>query len=345
MRDFALCEYGSDEVCLNLVPQNHKGRRIFADTEYPKKMAEGRKDDIRPCTACITCASRYIMHEGVACQVNASIGRGIEGNFQPCGKPKKVVVVDGGPAGMEAARVMAVRGHEVMLYEKKSKLGGLLHLAAMIKGTEIFDLLGLVKYLAGQVTKLGVKIRLGEEYTPEINRRINPDTVVVATGGVFDTLKIPGSDRSNVLTSEELHRRIKLPLKIFGPRFLRALTKLWLPLGKRVVIMGGGIQGCEIAEFLIKRGRRITIAEMTDQVETGIPELIRPMLLSWLVEKGTTLLTGVTYKEINSEFSVSIRQLNSRDFLSYSTFILEKAALLSASIKEINQEIALGIAV
>ena len=83
------------------------GRRLLADVDYPTKMAEGRKSDVRPCTACITCESRMVEYEGLACQVNASIGRGCESDFPPAERLKKVAVVGGGPAGMEAARVMA----------------------------------------------------------------------------------------------------------------------------------------------------------------------------------------------------------------------------------------------
>lgn len=274
------------------------GRRLLADLEYPTKMAEGRGADVRPCTACITCETRMVEYEGLACQVNASIGRGCESEFAPAEMRKKVAVVGGGPAGMEAARVMALRGHDVTLYEKESYLGGLLNMAALVKGTEIFALTDLVAYFRGQLDKLGVTVRLGEKFTPGLADRTAPDAIVVAAGGVPDTLRIPGIDGKNVLSSAELREKAKLALKLLGPKSLGRATKMWLPVGKRVVIIGGGIQGCETAEFLVKRGRKVTIAETGDQVGMEIPLLQRILLLPWLAKKGATILTEVTYKEV-----------------------------------------------
>jgi len=136
-------------------------RRLMADPELPNKLAAGRLDDIRPCLACLQC-----MHgrpEPVPCVVNASLGREREYAVKPAEKKKRVLVVGGGPAGMEAARVAALRGHEVILYEREPKLGGLLPMAAVVKGLEIEDLTAFVCYLKRQITRLGVKIRLGKE--------------------------------------------------------------------------------------------------------------------------------------------------------------------------------------
>ena len=274
------------------------GRRFLADTDYVTKLAEGREDDIRPCTACITCESRMVEYEGLRCQVNASIGRGCETAFWPADKRKRVVVVGGGPSGMEAARVLAERGHEVSLYEKEGQLGGLLNMAAMVKGGDLFWLTDLVDYFEGQLKKLRVKIELGKEFTTEAADKLKPDAIVVASGGSPGNLDIPGIDGKNVLSSAELRERAKGALKLLGPKNLGRVTKMWLPVGKKVAVIGGGIQGCETAEFLAKRGRQVTIVEATDKVGMEIPMLQRILLLPWFEKKGVQVLTEVSCKEI-----------------------------------------------
>jgi 2,4-dienoyl-CoA reductase-like NADH-dependent reductase (Old Yellow Enzyme family)/thioredoxin reductase len=274
------------------------GRRLLADQQYPVKMSQGHKADVRPCTACITCETRMVEYEGLACQVNAAIGRGCESEFAPAATPKKVAVVGGGPAGMEAARVMALRGHDVTLYEKEAYLGGLLNLAALVKGTDIFDMTELVRYFHGQLDKLGVKIRLDQEFHPALAEATKPEVILVAAGGVAGSLDIPGIDGDNVMSAAELRERAKLALRLLGPRSLGRVTKTWLPVGKRVVVVGGGIQGCETAEFLVKRGRKVTIVEATDRVGMEIPLLQRILLLPWLAKKGVEILSEVTYDRV-----------------------------------------------
>jgi 2,4-dienoyl-CoA reductase (NADPH2) len=264
-------------------------RRLFADPEFPNKLASGRYDDIVPCTACTCCKNEDHPRR---CRINAAIGTDKPYIIEPAAKKKKVLVIGGGPSGMEAARVAATCGHDVTLIEKTSRLGGLIPLAAMVKGLEIEDLPAIIRYLQGQITKRGVTIKLNTEATPSLINAIKPDVVVVATGGIPQVPDLPGIDRSNVVKNTDLHKMLKFFMKFTGPEYLRMLTRLWMPLGKRVVIIGGGIQGCELAEFLVKRGRRVTIVEESDQMGEGMIRHLKDQLFYWFREKGVVMLPG-----------------------------------------------------
>ncbi len=270
-------------------------RRLIADPELPNKVAAGRLDDIAPCTACDNCLGSR------RCRINANVGT--EHNTYPKAETaKKVVIAGGGPAGLEAARVAALRGHDVTLYEKSNKLGGLLPMAALVKGTEIEDLPALVSYLERQVTGLGVKINLGEEVSPSVIKEIKPDVVILATGGLPSVPAIPGIYKRNVISNANLHQRLKFFLRFLGPNTLRWLTNFYMPVGKKVVIIGGGIQGCELGEFLTKRGRKVTIVDKADTLGEGMVDVSLAYLLTWFREKGVTLMSAVKeYVEITDK--------------------------------------------
>ena len=294
-------------------------RRLMADPELPNKLASGRLDDIRPCLACLQC-----MHgrpEPVPCVVNATLGREREYAVKQAEKKKRVLVVGGGPAGMEAARVAALRGHEVILYEKEPKLGGLLPLATTVKGIEIEDLPALVRYLKRQITNLGVMVRLGKEVNLSVIKEIKPDVVILATGGIPTLPDIPGIHGRNVVSSASLHRSLKNYLRFLGPRALRWLTRFWMPIGKNVVIIGGAIQACELAEFLVKRGRKVTIVDTAEEMGEGLAPEKKIRLLQWFSKRGVTMMTGVKYEEITSKGLIIITKEGKRQAIAADTVL------------------------
>ena len=293
-------------------------RRLLADPEFPNKIASGSLGDIAPCTACHTCLEPS---EIKRCRINAALGTDEPYVIKPAEKRKSILVVGGGPAGMEAARVAALRGHEVTLLEKTSQLGGLIPVAALVKGLEIEDLPALVDYLKRQITKLGVKVRLGKEADVSIIEEVKPDVVILATGGIPMLPEIPGISRRNVISNAELHRKLKLYLKLFRPGLLGWLTKLWMPVGKRVVIIGGGKHGCELAEFLVKRGRKVTITDTADALGEGMFHHLKCALLAWFQKKDVTMITGVKYVEITDKGLTVINKEGNRQTLEADSII------------------------
>jgi len=276
-------------------------RRLLADPELPNKVINGRLEDIVPCTGCLYCMDVRNRNKPLECRVNAALGRESEFALKGAGERKKVMVVGGGPCGMEAARVAALRGHDVTLYDKNPKLGGLIPLASLVKDLEIDDLLALVRYYEIHLGKLGVTVKLGKEVDAVAIDEFKPDVLVLAAGGVHDTLDIPGSERKNVTGSAALHKKLKSYMRFLGTNTLERLTKIWMPIGKRVIVVGGAIMGCELAEFLIKRGRKVTILHTDKELGEGMTKDDFLRFLPWLDKKGVASYTGVKYEEITDK--------------------------------------------
>jgi 2,4-dienoyl-CoA reductase (NADPH2) len=282
-----------DLVCL--------GRRLLADPELPRKVAEDRVKEIRPCLGCSYCLHTLFLNQPVECRVNAFMGHDADMAVVPAASAKTVMVVGAGPAGLEAARVAALRGHHVTVYDKAREIGGLLPMAAFIKGKEPDDLEPLLDYYRHQFDLLDVKVELGAEVTPDLVKKVAPDAVILAPGGMPAGPDIPVSGGAKPVTTDELKSKAKGVVRWLGPAAAAALTKVFLPTGKRVVVVGGDLAGLEAAEFLAKRGKEVTIVEAGPQIGRGalIQWMVRYM--PWLAARGIPVYSGATYKEITRD--------------------------------------------
>ncbi|WP_303050753.1 NAD(P)/FAD-dependent oxidoreductase [uncultured Slackia sp.] len=261
-------------------------RPLLADPELPNKLKEGRRDEVAPCAHCLTCfTGGKDMTSPVLCRVNATITRAFsedmpEGTDLVAAPEKKnVMVVGAGPAGMEAARVAALRGHNVTLYEK-SGLGGMLDFAMNIKGPheKIADMLA---YLKRQLDLAGVNVVTGKEVDAAFVEQQNPDAVIVATGGKREALDVPGADGSNVCSIENYAA---------------------MDLGETVAVVGGGLQAVDFAIYLVRdQGKKVVMVyDGPDaDVDHGHPIYIKASNLAWLRAQGVQILTQSHVVEIS----------------------------------------------
>lgn len=279
----------NDPILAEKILENHQAdlvgmcRALIADPELPKKALEGRLEDIRPCIGCRQMCSGVGSATTLflGCTVNASVGYEREREIlSPCEKKKKVLVIGGGPAGLEAGRVAASRGHQVILFEKNRELGGQVELFTRDPMRAEFG--GLIRFLIKQNEKLGVEVRLGEEMTPEMIMRENPDAVILANGSTPWRPPIPGIEKEEVLDTWQVLKKEKV-------------------VGANVAIIAGreGHQApLSLAEFLVDQGKKVMVFSELSVVGADIEVNTFRMLYQRLYEKKVDLRPFTAVKEI-----------------------------------------------
>ena len=261
------------------------GRGLLTDPYWVRKVEEGNPEHIRPCIGCHDgCLGRIFMARPLSCAVNPAVGRENLYKLEPTDKPKKALIVGGGVAGLEAARVATLRGHKVTLYEKSNALGG--HLIEASVPDFKKDLGRLLNWHKMELEDLKTDIKLGVEVTPDLIRKEKPDVVIIATGSESRIPDIPGIEKDKVATDIDL---------FLGKK----------KAGKCVVIVGGGMIGCEAALWLAQQGKHVTIVEQLPELmvasKTPIPHANRIMLLDLLKFHKVEVLTNYFIAEIKDE--------------------------------------------
>jgi 2-enoate reductase len=303
------------------------GRGLLCDPYWPLKAAEGRPEDIRPCLGCHDACFGGIGR--ITCALNPQCSRETLYRLHMADEKKKVLVVGGGAAGMEAARVAATRGHNVVLYEKEDSLGGHLIEASIPDFKK--DLQKLLEWFEVQLNKLGVEIKLGTEASQDIIDKENPDVAIIATGSKALIPDIPGIDKDNVSTCIDV---------LLGRK----------EVGENVVVVGGGLVGCETAVWLAQQGKNVTIVEMLPELLDGtprVPRMNRTMLLDMVAYNKINVITGACMNEVTDEGIIVSggkfdRKLIEADDVVLALGLQAEDSLYNALIGKIAQLYALG---
>jgi len=267
------------------------GRALIADPFLPAKVAAGEAGDIIRCVGCNEgCVAGSARGTGVGCALNPLSGAEGKYDLDPVASPKKVAVIGGGPAGMQAALAARFRGHTVDLYEKSDRLGGLLNVACKPPHKE--DLRLISDYLYGKAQRAGVTFRFSCEATPESVRNLSPDAVIVATGSLPVVPRFCAS-AAGAVTAQDI---------LSGAE-----------AGKNVLVLGGGLIGCETAEYLAAQGRSVTVVEMLPQLAKDMEWCARVLLLRRMASLGIKLRSGNEILSIGAGNAVTVRNEKGRE--------------------------------
>ena len=258
------------------------GRANLCDSEFANKAREGRTDDIRPCIGCGRCLTGIMFGKPIACTVNPSVETN---DIDEADVKKKVLVIGGGPAGMEAAYVAKKRGHEVVLCEKENELGGLLRLAAVPISKQ--ELCKVIKFMARRLNNEGIDVRTGCEVTPQMLADEFKDYEIICSTGAKPKEIEAFKQFKQTMTADDILSGRKFP-------------------GRKIVILGGGSVGCETADYLaplvndlFPANRDVTVIEMTGSLMTGDGGAAKSRLTQRLMSKGVKLLLNAQVKKVD----------------------------------------------
>ena len=295
------------------------GRKLLADPDLPAKLAAGTPEQIRPCIYCYICVSQIFINQPMVCAVNHNMGREHEGDIiARSSDPQKVLVVGGGPGGMEAARLLAEQGHRVSLWEKDKDLGGTARIAALAYEPNE----RIIRYLAGEVKRLPIDLRLGRTADARQILSAEADHVILATGALRRAPYIPGKDQRHVFDGEELRGVLfgtdKAAARKLSPfarvalwtgrvsqalrsiALLRFASRIWMPIADEVVIIGGGLVGLELAEYLVERGRKVSVIEPGPALGAELAIVRRARVLHILREHGVAIYNNAPVSAISA---------------------------------------------
>ncbi len=280
--------YGSDPAELDRIIRDGEadfiaiGRQMLADPETVNKWRQGRENEITPCVRCMNCLGLFDKNQ-FNCDVNPAIGQEIYDLLQmkPPKHSRKVAVIGGGPGGMEAAIIAAERGHEVILFEKEEKLGGTLNYIS--HDCHKYQLRSFKQHLIDRVGRSKIDVRLGVEATPEMIEELAPFALILAAGSTIAVPNIPGLIENGALSAKDVEEH---PERI----------------GNRIVIIGGGLTGCETGLHFAETGKNVVILEMGSDIAVQANHMTKPAIMetfarlsdriSYMVDTVCTEVTG-----------------------------------------------------
>jgi 2,4-dienoyl-CoA reductase-like NADH-dependent reductase (Old Yellow Enzyme family)/thioredoxin reductase len=303
LADRIIGEGKADLVCF--------GRGLLADPEMPRKASEGRLDDIRKCIACNTCMESIFRKGRVECLVNPTLGHEKEMVLTPADSPKKVMVVGGGPGGMQVAWVAAKRGHKVYLYEKTAELGGQLILGSAANYKK--ELLSLINFQKKQIEKSDVSVFLSTEVTMDMVQKEKPDVVILATGSKPFVPPIEGID---------------------GP-IVQSLSQVFIgdkPEVLNTILIGGGATGCEVALHLSDSGSPVTIVEKLPKIGIQIESITKKIILTKLKKNNVKIHTECELSKIKDNGAIVTNKEGKEFFLEGERIIVSIGNTLDNSL-------------
>jgi 2-enoate reductase len=289
----AVGKLSKPETAENIIATNKAdiialGRGLLADANWMRKVEQGRPEVIRPCIGCFDgCLGRISLGRPLSCAVNPSVGREATYALKKTNHRKKVLIVGGGVAGMEAARIAAIRGHSVKLYEKADRLGGCLVPASVPSFKK--DVGALLRWYTKTMKDLGITIFVEHEVTQQFIETENTDVVIIANGAKSIIPIAYGIGNKLLCTAAEVLMGVK-------------------PVGERVVVVGGGLIGCETALWLAQQKKQVTIIEMFSDLMVGtpmVPKVTKEMMLDLLNYHRIDIVMNRKLTEVRDDFALA----------------------------------------